>query len=246
MSWAVLAAGCSDLVPAAPGVARPCAQAFVVQRCEAILVAAADNLAVDPSIVTSVIILPNSPEPDGQIGRAQPTNVRLGLADGTTADTSIACPGISGAFRPECMPEPHLVLSNLMENGYRDTPENATPVPAIEPDAMAAAVSLLIPRVEIPVVAPGPQRIHLGEVALANGIVQEATFEIEGTWPAGLVLRGGSVRLELIAVGETEPIWNIYEHGWVQGTEPVDAFLVFDAGLVRPGARLVVLNVRVR
>jgi hypothetical protein len=144
------------------------------------------------------------------------------------------------------MPEPQLVLSNLIEGGYRDTPEGATPMPDIDPEAMAEAVPLLVQRLEIPIDAPGPKRIRLGEAMLANGIVQEASFSIEGAWPAGLGLRGGSVRLELVAEGETEPIWNIYEHGWIEGTERVDVFLVFDAALVRPGARLVVLDVRVR
>jgi hypothetical protein len=111
---------------------------------------------------------------------------------------------------------------------------------------MAAAVPLLVRRLEIPIDAPGAKRIHLGEVAVANGIIQEATFDIEGAWPPGLVLRGGAVRLDLVPVGGGEPIWNIYEHGWVEGTEPIDVFLVFDVGLVRPGAQLVVLDLRVR
>jgi hypothetical protein len=243
---AMLLAGCADLFSAPAGVARPCGEAFVVQRCEAILVAAADLLQVDPATVATVTILPDPPTKEGVIGGGRTTNVRLTFADGRSRDTSFGCPGVSAAYRPECMPEPHLVLSDLIEGGYRDTPEGATPMPEIDPEAMAQAVPLLVPRLELPIDAAGPQRIRLGEVALANGIVQEATFGVEGAWPAGLVLRGGSVRMELVGVGETEPIWNIYEHGWVEGTERVEVFLVFDVGLVRPGARLVVLDVRVR
>jgi hypothetical protein len=224
--------------------ARPCEVVHSSARCDAILVAGAADASVDPTTVTAVTLLPEPP-PDGMI-RGKSFDVRLTLADGTTRDATIFCGGISPAYLPECMQDPTISLSAPGNEGYRDLPENATPVPELDPAAMARAVPLLIPRLEVPIDGPGPKRIRLGEAALANGIIQEASFEIEGDWPAGVVVRNGSVRIDLVPVDGGAPIQNIYEHGWKEGVERVDVLLVFDSALVRPGASLVVLNLRVR
>jgi hypothetical protein len=227
-------------------VARPCVEAFNADRCEAIALAMADNMGVDPATVTGVVILPPPSIPEGGMDRAHQVNLRLTFADGGYGDTSFSCPGVSGAFLPHCMAEPHLVLRNPIENGYRDYPEHATPVPEIEPAAAAAATELTIPRIEIPIDAPGPQRVKVGQATLPNGILSETRFATEDTWPSTFVLRQGSVTIEVVSVDRGDTLVNLYEHGWVEGLETVDVYIVFDAGIVRPGARLVVVGLTVR
>jgi hypothetical protein len=236
-----LAGACSSMLPSAAEQPRLCADVFAAARCEAIALATAHNVGLDPTLVTGVIILPSPAVPEGQIGRAREVRVRLTLADGGQRDTSFSCPGVSAAFLPHCMDQPHLVLRNPIDNGYRDFPEDATPVPEIERDAAAAAVELSIERIEIPIDAPGPQRVKVGEAGLPNGILTEVRFETEEAWPSDFVLRGGTVEIEL--VGERgDTLWNLYEHGWVEGVETIDVFIAFDAGIVRPGAKLVILG----
>jgi len=41
-------------------------------------------------------------------------------------------------------------------------------------------------------------------------------------------------------------IWNIYEHGWREGIEGVEAVLVFDVFRFEPGATLSIRDVVVR
>ena len=238
--------GCSTgiLGEARPG-AQPCLEAYGANRCEAIALAMADELGLDPALVTSVIILPPPEIPEGMMDRAHQVNVRITLADGGQRDGSFSCPGVSGAFIPRCMPEPHLVLHNPVENGYRDYPENATPVPEVEPAAAAEAVPLTISRLEIPIDAPGPQRVKVGQATLPNGILTETRFATEETWPSTFVLRGGNVTLEVVSADRGDTLWNLYEHGWVDGVEKVDVYIVFDAGIVRPGATLVIVGLAV-
>ena len=109
------------------------------------------------------------------------------------------------------------------------------PVPSAAPDALADATELRIDRLDIPIEHTGPNEIELGEVLLPNGLLTTADFALVDDWPAGITILEGRVDLEIRSTVDGKPIWNIYEHGWREGTERVEAVLVFDVFRVRPG-----------
>lgn len=219
---------------------------FASARCEAIAVRAADSRGVDPNRVVRVDVLQAPAAPAGNVGGAREVSVLLTLDDGSTRDAAISCGGIAGAFDPPCMAEPvvEVTFSGSDSGGYRDIPEGSTPFPAIDPAADAAARPLRIARQTIPINGPGPARILLGQVALANGVLQEVSISLADPWPDTVVLRS-PLRMDIAPAGEA-PIWNIYVHGWHEGTETVEAWLTFDAAIVRPGASLELVDVVVR
>ena len=242
IAGAVLAVGCSTSDSGVGG--QECSATFSAARCEAILVAAAGREHVDPTRVAGIVILPNDA---AGMDRAGAVRLRLTLDNGRTIETEITCPGIAAAFQAECMAEPHVVInySGSSDSGYHDIPENATPFPDPDPNAVAAAQPLLIDHRTVPIVRTGPTRVVLGQARLANGMIQEASLELGDDWPDSVVLRG-AVMMEIAPAGGGDPIWNIYEHGWHDGVELVDVTLTFDAALLREGAALELVNVIVR
>jgi len=234
--------GCS-LIPTVQVAASPCAVQFSDARCEAILVWVMDELGVQPDQVATIAIVPATPQPF--IGHDAPVTLRVGLADGSGREMTMHCQGVAGAFLPRCMAEPEVELLIPGNEGYRDFPENATPVPPVDPAAEAAAIPLDLPRVDIPINRTGQQRFVLGQASLANGILREVRASPADRWPDSVLLRG-SIVLEIRPVGGGEAITNIYEHGWQPGVEPVEVSIVFDAAILRPGAHLTLLDVLVR
>jgi hypothetical protein len=235
-------AGCS-LIPGAQVPATPCAVQFADARCEAILVWVADELGVQPDQVASIAIVPATPGP--LIGHDAPLTLLVGMADLSTRELAMHCFGVSGAFLPRCMAEPKLEFLIPGNEGYRDFPENSTPVPAVDPAAADAAIPLDLRRVDIPIDRTGEQRVVLGQASLANGILREVTAGLEDPWPDSVLLRSAIV-LEIRPVGGGEAINNIYVHGWRPGVEPVEVSIAFNAAILRPGAHLTLLNVLVR
>jgi hypothetical protein len=233
--------------PTSAGAPFPLAGTCTVQlhqdRCEAMAVWAAGELGVAPEQVVAIDIAPPTPDP-GVINHDHPVPLIVRTADGTRHDITLHCVGIDGAYRVECMADPRITLGIPAAEGYRDFPENASPVPAPDPAAVAAATAFEVDRLEVRIGAPGEQRIVIGRVGLANGIVREMGGTLEDDWPDDVVV--GGARLELQPVDGEPPITNIYEHGWRPGVEQVDVVLVFRAQLVRPGAGLVLLDVVVR
>jgi hypothetical protein len=143
------------------------------------------------------------------------------------------------------MPEPQIELQIAARDNYRDIPAGATPVPALDPDAEAAAIPLDLPRIEVPIDQLGEQRLVLGEATLANGIIREVSAALGEPWPESVVLRG-AIRFEIQPKGGGPPIDNIYAHGWREGVETVEVSIVFNAAILRPGAHLTLVGVVVR
>jgi hypothetical protein len=179
------------------------------------------------------------------LGHGTTVMLRVVTADGATHDLTLLCAGVAGAFLPECMPEPRIELQVAARDNYRDTPVGATPVPAIDPTAEAAAVPLDLPRIEIPISEPGAQRVVLGEATLANGVLREVRAAIGEPWPESVVLRG-AIHFEIRPQSGGDPIENIYVHGWREGVEIVEVSITFNAAILRPGAHLTLVGVVVR
>jgi hypothetical protein len=245
-------------LPASP---TPCAMTYSEDRCDAIAVVAAKELGVEVADVARLDILPPpTPErgPDGEVlqtlsGGPSP-EIGVILADGSSLRFMLHCGGIASGYVPACMDEPRLQPSSATLGGYRDVPcageppdGCATPQPAIEPGALAAAAPLVIDALDIAIDGVGPHEIPIGTGSLPNGILSEAAFQLVDPWPDGLVILEGRVFLDVRSLeSDGVPFHNYYEHGWREGVEDIEAVLIFTVDHVEPGAVLRIADVIVR
>lgn len=175
-----------------------------------------------------------------------PLVVRFHLPNGTTADQVIYC-GVGTGNTLLCTETPEIYLSSPTMNGYRDFPEGATPVPGVDPAAQADAQPLEFERQVIRIEHRGAYEVVLGDAVLPNGILREATFGLADptTWTVSTTPEGIWLAVES-KLADRPPFFNIYEHGWWPGVEPVRVVMQFEVVLFDPGATLDVVNVVVR
>lgn len=128
----------------------------------------------------------------------------------------------------------------------------STPLPSLEPAAVAAAKPLDIPALDVPVTKTGPMRVDLGEATLANGVLHEASFHLDGIplgvqeLPSGITV-GGRVRLTVTSTDPSRPQFgNGYARGWHPGVEAVRVQLLLDVTSFEPGFVLKIRDVVVR
>ncbi len=250
---ALVVAGCDVIAGAFPGppeAPKPCGHVFNPVRCLAMIDAVASHLNTTREDIVALEIMPDptSRVVDGVViletrGGAAPIELRATLADGSTGQTSM-CGGIPSG--PACMDEPSLETGSFMTGGYHDVPQGSSPVPSAAPDAVLAATALRIDRLDIPIDHTGPYEVRLGEARLPNGLLSTVYFELVDDWPADVTIIEGGVHLEVRSLEDGQRIWNIYEHGWREGTERVEAILVFDVFRFDPGATLSIREVVVR
>jgi hypothetical protein len=176
----------------------------------------------------------------------------VALADDGVHEVSMDCGGIAGF---QCLDEPELRATSPTIAGYRDVPCDGEPpdgcassVPPPDPEARAAAKELRVPRLDIPIDRVGGYEIAVGEATLPNGILTTAEFEFASPeWPSDFTIAEGTVQLTVRSLDHPERLfWNIYDHGWIEGTERVEAILEFDVLHQEPGATFSVEDVVVR
>jgi hypothetical protein len=201
--------------------------------------------------ITAMEVIPDpTPEvrDDGMILRTtsggQPVDLNVRLADGTIEQVALMCVGVN--TEPACVDDPRLSATSVTQGGYHDTPEGASPVPSAAPDALAGAMELRLDHLDIPIDHTGPHEVRRGEAHLPNGLLTTADFALIDDWPADVTIIEGGVHLEIRSPEDGRPIWNIYEHGWREGTERVEAILVFDVFRFEPGATLSIRDVVIR
>lgn len=246
---ALALAGCVGLVAAE----APCELRYSEDRCGAIADRVATDLDLPIGSITGLTLLPE-PEPDGQRLGGPPILVRVHLADGTSREAVIPCPGISAMYSPPCMEEPAVRASSVTINGYRDVPcldaectAVATPHPDIDPEAAAVAEPILVDRLEVPIDGVGRYEVPVGTGTLPNGILTDATFRLADAWPDGVSIQDAVVMLDVRSLEpDGKPFDNYYLHGWRAGVERVEAVLVFEVRRFVPGAVLAVEAVVVR
>jgi hypothetical protein len=255
-------AGCGAVARFAPvPTPRPCLQVYDAARCDLIVDAVAEEASVPREEVVATVIVPE-PTPEVQLDGTTILQTRSGgpllivqatLRDGTVREVTM-CGGISAAFVPVCMDDPHLLPSSVTLSGYRDVPcfgedttDCATPHPAPDPAGLAAAVPISFDRLDIPIDHEGVYEIRIGEGSLPNGILTEAAFTFVDDWPDGVTIPSGNVLLDVRSLEpDGKPFDNYYLHGWREGVERVEAVLVFDVRRFEPGAVLSVEDVIVR
>ena len=245
--------GCG-ILPAAdgpPGVAQSCLAVFSVDRCEAMLTAAAERLGLADDDVTAIEIAPDpTPRPDGireTLGGSRGITI-LAHVDSGAREVQI-CQGIPSG--PACTDVQAWTIFSPIPAGYGDVPcpgelpdGCATPVPARASDAIAAAEALRITDRVISVSSVGPQEIRLGTATLPNGVLTADRAQLVDPWPDHVRLSSAGIRLEVRSLVAGRPAFhNIYDHGWYPGTEAVDVFLVFEVRHVDPGATIEIRDV---
>jgi hypothetical protein len=251
LAAALVLTGCdaiAGIIPAPAKGPEPCGQRFNAVRCLVMTDKAAMQLQTTREDMTIV------PDPTPEIrdgvtilhttSGGPPIDLIVTLADGTITQTRLMCVGVNQ--EPACVDDPHLTADSVMKGGYFDTPEGSSPVPSVAPDALEMATGLHLGRVDIPIDHTGPNEIVLGEATLPNGLLTRADFELVDLWPAGLTILDGRVSLEIRSRLDGKPIQNIYEHGWREGVEGVEAVLAFDVFRFDPGATLSIQDVVVQ
>lgn len=235
---------------------RPCTEVYSVRRCLAIEDAATAFSEATRDDVVSIVIVPSPRPPDGALsvlGGAAPIRVRAMLRDGGTLDTQM-CGGLPSG--PACADEPPEweTGGNLIGSGYHDVPcageppdGCATSVPPIDADLVAVAVPIRVPSHVVSVDHPGLYEVTLGTGSLPNGILTQATYQLNDPWSSDVTYRESPPRVVIRSLEpDGRPFDNVYEHGWRDALERVEAVLVFDVKRFDPGATVEVRDVVVR
>lgn len=256
--WLVIAwlvAGCGLIAEATPEPPRPCGEMYGARRCLAMTDAAASEVGRTRDDVTAVVIVPYPPPRDGileTLGGARPIKVRLTFTDGSTIDASMCGGAPSG---PACMDEPRLQAATafIPGSGYRDLPCTgttedtcATPLPALDPAAVADARPLSIARLDIPIDHKGSYEIPLGDARIPNGVITSASFQFVDDWPDDITITGANVGIAIHSLEpDGKPFDGYYQHGWRPGVESIEATLVFGVDRFEPGAVLSIRDIEV-
>jgi len=244
------------LADAPPAEPQPCGEVYGTQRCLAMTDEAASRSGHTRDDVAAIDIIPIPMEHNGELftlsGGA--ITVRLTLTDGTKRE-AVMCGGVS--MSPACMDVQRLeARSSVAEGGgYHDVPcpdgspphSCGSPLPSLEPAAIAAARPLSVGRFGIPIDHIGAYEVPLGEASLPNGVATVASFAFADTWPLDVSLREGVAQINLRSVEpDGKPFQNYFDHGWRPGVERVEAVLEFEVLWFEKGAVLGIRDVIVR
>jgi hypothetical protein len=250
---AAIAGSCSMLEAIQQGTAqgpRPCVEVYSPSRCLAMVDEAAAEVSKTRADVTAATIIPDPP-PDADRFGAWPVLLRITLTDGSSHDARM-CGGL--AMGAACTDDPRLDARSLTAGGYRDVPCSGeppdgcpTPFPSSDPGTLDAANPLIVAERTIAIEHVGRHEVSLGTASLPNGILTDASFAFEGGWPDDVALAGAFGWIEVRSLEpDGKPFDNYYLHGWREGVERVEAFVVFDILWFRPGATLSIHDVVVR
>ena len=220
------------------------------RRCAFIVRTLAEQAGVELADATDVVLLgdPGCGDPDPNVICTRTTSfvvrARFSMADGRTAEESVFC-GVGTSWLCEEAPE---IRDPTME-GYHDIPcpgeppRCPSPLPTIDPDAANRAEPLRVDDLDIPIDHLGDYDVVLGEATLPNGIVTEKTLHVVDPAADRLPPRWRPRNQPRVA-RRRQYVDDYWTHGWRDGTERVEAHLLFTVIDVLPGAVLQVRNSR--
>ncbi len=229
------------------------------RRCAYIVEWAKREAGSDPDAPPTVELLGDSECPDEPlpctVGRTMAfvVRIRLTAADGTASDHPLFC-GVGGDVSLLCAEEPRIRTSSPTMAGYTDVPCSgdpapegacATPLPSLEPAAVAASVPLAVAALDIPIDHVGAYSIPIGEAVLPNGVLSTASFGIVDDTPPDLLLSDG-LFLAVTSLDGGPAFENYYTRGWHAGTERVEVSLTFTVEWFEPGAVIEVRDIHVK
>lgn len=224
---------------------------FSERRCDAIVAWAEEQLPAAHRPVTAIELAPD-PEPNVARTMSFTALVRFRLDDGTSLDFPLYC-GIGGQWSLLCTETPEIRISSPTMGGYTDVPcagegpnGCATPLPTFDPIALRAARPLTIAARDIPIDHAGRYEVPVGLAVLPNGILTEASFRLANSFIQTVSI-ADAVWLDVRPTDPSAPPFdNYYLRGWHEGTETVEAVLVFEVVSFEPGATLELRDIVVR
>jgi hypothetical protein len=225
---------------------------FSARRCDAIVAWAEAQLPAGHPGVRSIELGPD-PEPEAvRLGGSFTALVRFRMEDGAALDFPLYC-GIGGQWSLLCTDTPEIRMSSPTLGGYTDVPcageapnGCATPLPTLQPAAVAASRPLEIAARDIPIDHIGRYEIPVGRAVLPNGVLTEASFGLRDLKTQALAVRD-AVWLDVRPIDpDAPPFDNYYMRGWHKGTETVEVVVVFDVVSFEPGATLELRDIVVR
>jgi hypothetical protein len=222
---------------------------FAARRCAAIVERAREDEAIDKSRIDGVDILPPPREGSVELGGQMVARVRFRLSDGTSVTHDAWCVGVGSPDNRACTDDPQLILSGGVDHDVPCAGEApggnpngcATLPPTPPPAAIAAALPLRVPALDIPLDHIGQYDIKVGGAGLPNGYLTRRDFSITDTSPTDFWVQGGIWLDVRPTVAGRPPVGSVYREPF-DGTEPVDVFLVFEVTETSPGAVLRVRN----
>jgi hypothetical protein len=254
IAW--LVAGCTTVAGEVPADPKPCAEVYSAKQCLAMTDEAAwrSHRTRDDVTAIDIVQFPTRDQDGALITRSGGGFVaRLTYTDGTTTDQPM-CVGIPSG--PACMDEPRLEARSIVEDGgYHDVPcpdgspphTCGTPLPTLQPAAIAGARPLSLARFQIPIDHLGTYEVPVGDVSFPNGIATAASFAFADPWPLDVSLSEGVAQINLRSLEpDGKPFQNYFDHGWRPGVERAEAVLAFDVLWFKKGAVLDIRDVAVR
>jgi len=236
------------------GVAYPegcAAHGISMRRCDLVIERMAREHGIDRSAVSVILLLGDpgcgqSLSPGTLCTRSGGVGprVRFVLPGGPAVEETVYC-GVGAMSDPECTDTPQIRVSSPTLGGYRDVPEGASPVPAIDPAARALGRSLAVASLDLPIDHTGTYEVDLGSAMLPNGILSLADIALADDAPTDLLIDANGVTLQIVPADGGAPLWNIYETGWHAGVVKVRATVTFNVTAFDPGAVLGIRNVSV-
>lgn len=249
----IIAGGCSMLEQIQQGPAerpQPCVEVYSRPRCLAMVDRAAAEISKTRADVTAATIIPDPSLEGMDHSGGSRIVLRISLADGSTHDSRM-CGGVE--MGAACTDDQRLDARSVTAGGYRDVPcadpsEGCPkPFPSSEPAVLDAATPLFVAERTIAIDHDGHHEVSLGTASLPNGILTDASFAFEGGWPDDVALAGAVGWIEVRSLEpDGKPFDNYYLHGWREGVERVEAFVIFDVLWFAPGADLSIHRVVVR
>lgn len=265
-----LVAACTMPGTSAKQIVRPypdgCEEfGFVARRCAAIVAIARDRLGlVEPAATVELLSEPPLVCPTDAAGQTvfckrsgggAAVIVRITLPGSPSQETGFYC-GIGGEGSIACAATPTILLRSPIE-GYHDVPcasEDstgptgcATPLPAIDGAATAAARPLELATIDIPLDHDGDYDVIIGTAGIPNGILGTAHFALAQPFLDTAILSEDGISLHLRPTNPADrPFDNYYQHGRYPGVEDADVFLKFRVVQHDTGAALTVRDVVVR
>ena len=231
--------------------------AIAPRRCALIVESAARQAAIHLEEATEIRLLgplPCDPGSWGCDGRLRlELRVRLVAPDRAPVHIEFTCGGgVGWMWNPLCVDEPPILISVPDPSGRGDIPcpgeppdGCATPVPPPDPALVGLGVPLRVGSLKIPLDHEGDYNVALGTATLPNGVLAEASVELDEDLQADFLLEDSRVYLDLLdADGERMDFG--YSHDWWEGNVQVTALLRFTVISIEPGAALYVRSVTVR
>jgi hypothetical protein len=244
----ILVAGCSVTASPDPNAAFPypdgCAHFDLSSRRCQFIVRRVERLQnVNEADVQRVELLgdPGCGQP-GQCVRTVSFVVRVRLVTATGAIEQMVFCMVGDQYNLICGDHPQLQVSTTAE-GFRDIPGDATPLPTLDPAALAKAAPLRLDRLVIPLDHVGSYDVDLGAAVLPNGILSEATIGDATIDPTSILVGDLGIRLTVEPTAGNPPFDNYYVRGWHEGVETVTVHIRFDIPDPPVGGTLTLLGI---